>query len=200
MKRGRGRWEVKFQRQRPRATKRQVARAPADQLELVAALVERAIGPATAEELATTAPAASVRLMTALFDWYAARGEPKGPGFLVDSIRNPQKYRVPPELRTSARSIARRPEHVVRQATSQATATVTEPNLPDDGRRFNEFWKRLGPDRRREFETAALAAAPAVKREGYLRTRAGGGPAFDEYRQLILRDHFARTRKPTSAR
>ncbi len=196
VKRGRGQWEVIFQRRQAPATRSALAKADAKLMDLTAELSRREIGPATAAELVELHPAESVRTMVALFDWYASRGEQKGPGFLVDSIRNPAKYRLPREFQppTSPRS-AKRPERVTRSRASVQSpaglATLLETVPP--GNAFSVFWNRQGPDRRVEFESAAVAATAPMKREGYLRTRAAGGPAFEEYRQLVLVEHFERT-------
>jgi hypothetical protein len=57
---------------------------------------------------------------------------------------------------------------------------------------FQAFWSGLGPDRRVEFEAAAVKAATSLKRDGYLRGRQLDGSAFEKYRHVILRDHFER--------
>ena len=194
VKRGRGQWEVVFQRRKPPATKSALARADEKVLDLTAELTRREIGPAMAAELVDGHPAETVRAMIALFDWYDSRGERKGPGFLVDSIRNPAKYRLPREFRAQeSPNAAKRPERVTRQRPKMQPPSTQSKSAPDADspvKAFDEFWKRLGPDRREEFEAAAVTAAGLMKRECYLRTRTLGGPAFEEYRQLVLRDHF----------
>jgi hypothetical protein len=192
--RGRGKWEVVFERRKPPETKAALARSDKKVMDLTAELTRREIGPATAADLVEGHPAETVRAMIELFDWYDSKGERKGPGFLVDSIRNPSKYRLPRELRShESPNGAKRPERITRQRskmqpppTQVKSATETDSSL----KAFDEFWQRLGPDRREEFEAAAVMAAGTMKRECYLRTKTCGGPAFEEYRQLVLRDHF----------
>jgi len=194
VKRGRGQWEVVFQRRKSPTTKSALARADEKLVDLTAELTRREIGPATASELVDGHPAETVRAMIELFDWYDLKGERKGPGFLVDSIRNPAKYRLPRGLRLhESPNGAKRPERITRRrSTMQSAPTQVKSTTDTDSpaKAFDEFWKRLGPDRREEFEAAAVMAAGAMKRECYLRTRTLGGPAFEEYRQLVLRDHF----------
>lgn len=192
--RGRGKWEVVFQRRKPPATKAALARSDKQALDLTAELTRREIGPATAADLVDGCNAETVRTMIELFDWYDSRGERKGPGFLVDSIRNPAKYRLPREFRAQeSPNAAKRPERVTRQRPKMQPPSTQSKSATDADspvKAFDEFWKRLGPDRREDFEAAAVAAAGPLKREGYLRTKNFGGPAFEEYRQLVLRNHF----------
>lgn len=194
VKRGRGQWEVVFQRRKPPTTKSALARADEKLVNLTAELTRREIGPATAAELVDGHSAETVKAMIELFDWYVSKGERKGPGFLVDSIRNPAKYRLPRELRShESPNGAKRPERITRRRSTMLSAqtpikSTTDADSP--AKAFDEFWKRLGPDRREEFEAAAVTATGPVKREGYLRTKTFGGPAFEKYRQLVLHDHF----------
>ena len=192
--RGRGRWEVVFQRRKPPATKSALARADEKLIDLTAELTRREIGPATAAELVEQHPAETVHTMTALFDWYSARGERKGPGFLVDSIRNPAKYRLPREFSEQSPG-SNRSERVIKSRRQEAPKNGSNPVEAAQSRdkAFEAFWNGLGPDRRDEFEAAALKAATPVKRDGYLRSQAAAGPAFHDYRMVILRDHFRRT-------
>ena len=194
VKRGRGQWEIVFQRRKSPVTKSAIVQADNKSATLMAELTRREIGPATAADLVEGNPAETVRAMIALFDWYDSKGERKGPGFLVDSIRNPAKYRLPRELRShESPNGLKRPERITRRrSTMQSAPTPVKSTTDADSpaKAFDEFWNRLGPDRRAEFEVAAVAAAEPVKRNGYLRTKTCGGPAFEEYRQLVLRDHF----------
>ena len=194
VKRGRGHWEVVFQRRKPPATKSALARSDKKVIDLTAELTRREIGPATAADLVNGHPAETIRTMIEFFDWYDSRGERKGPGFLVDSIRNPAKYRLPREFRAQeSPNSAKRPERVTRHRPKMQPPSTQSKSAPDADspvKAFDEFWKRLGPDRREDFEAAAVTAAGPMKREGYLRTRTLGGTAFEEYRQLVLRDHF----------
>ena len=198
VKRGRGQWEIVFERRRPPSTKTAIARAANQTADLTAELTRRQIGPATAAELVEAHSEGVIRTMLGLFDWFTSRGEPKGPGFLVDSIRNPTKYRVPAELK-AAGSGAQRPERIMRRRSAPIAERGNERSSATT-QAFYEFWNRLGPDRRAEFEAAAVAAAGRLARDGYLRTRIAGGPAFDEYRQLVLQEHFRRTNQALSGR
>jgi len=196
--RGRGRWEIVFERRRPPGTKAAITRAANRSADLTTELTRRQIGPATAAEIVEAHSEEAIRTMIRLFDWFASRGEPKGPGFLVDSIRNPAKYRLPAELK-AAGPVAQRPERITRRRpppTQELGDDTSSPAAPA----FGEFWNRLGPDRRAEFEAKAVAGAVPLARDGYLRTRIAGGAAFEEYRQLVLREHFLRTTQRPSGR
>ncbi len=197
VKQGRGQWEVVFQRRRIRPTKAALARQESQVADLTIELTRREIGPAMAAELVEKQSAEIVHKMVALFDWYAARGQTKGPGFLVDSIRNPEKYRPPREF-TENQQRGKRPDRVIK---SRSRPSPTMVSIPSDAieqsrdKAFQAFWQGLGPDRRVEFEMAAVQAAPSLKRDGYLRLKSVGGQVFQEYRQVILRDHFEGNQK-----
>jgi hypothetical protein len=150
-----------------------------------------------AAELVESAPAETVRTMIELFDWYAGKKQERGAGFLVDSIRNPAKYRFPPGFESSAR-------RAERKATQQCLARVQEQTrVAREQRRaaaettrlepFLDFWSTLDEMSRADFEIRALTAAKPLWREGYDRRRESGDAVFEQYRQLILRDYFERT-------
>jgi len=63
---------------------------------------------------------------------------------------------------------------------------------------FLDFWSGLSAEERTEFEIRALTDSDSLKRHGYYRLRETGGPAFEQYRQVILRDYFEKT-KPNQA-
>lgn len=194
LKRGRGQWEVVFQRRKPPSTKAAVARQEARAIDLATELSRRGIGPAMADELVMQQSESTVRTMLDLFDWYRTRGQEKGPGFLVDSIRNPAKYRLPREFTAESRTVGKRPERVHRTRHDANTPQPTTPAVDRvDSGEFNSFWAKLSSDEQIAFEAAALKSAPAIKRDGYHRSQRTSGGAFEGYRQVILKDHFERT-------
>ena len=201
VKQGRGHWGVVFQRRRVRPTKATLARQESQAADLTVELTRREIGPAMAAELVEKHSEVIIHKMVALFDWYSTRGQTKGPGFLVDSIRNPEKYRPPREFADNQQR-DKRPDRVIKSSNRRSPTTVTVPSDAMEQSRdkaFQAFWQGLGPDRRVEFETAAVHGSSPLKRDGYLRLKSVGGPAFREYRQVILRDHFERSQN-TKAR
>ena len=197
VKQGRGHWEVVFQRRRSRPTKATLASQESQVADHTIELTRREIGPAMAAELVEKHSAEIIQKMVALFDWYSVRGQTKGPGFLVDSIRNPEKYRPPREF-TENQQRGKRPDRVIKSRSHPSPQSVF---VPIDAikqsldKAFQAFWHGVGPDRRVEFETAAVQGASSLKRDGYLRLKSVGGPAFQEYRQVILRDHFEGNQK-----
>lgn len=190
VKRERGKWDVVFERRRPKRIQQQ--QAIAAELDLVCELTRRQIGPAMADELVNQFPAGTVRNMIQLFDWYIAQGQEKGPGFLVDSIRRAEHYRLPRGFRAQT---AKPPAK--RRAAAPAPEIATPP-CPRSQRealrqeRFAEYWAALPNGERRQFEILALDAADATKRAGYLRLQPAGGQGFEHYRQVVLRDYFER--------
>ena len=61
-------------------------------------LTKRGIGPAAAAELVERHSLERVQTMIELYDWHNARGEEKGPGFLVVGIRSKTPYAPPIRL------------------------------------------------------------------------------------------------------
>ena len=203
MKQQRGRWQVVFQRKTHRQTAREAAKTEVAHADLAAELVRREIGPAAAADLAVAHPAETIRAMIELFDWYASRGQPKGAGFLVDSIRNSTKYRFPPGFESSAQR-ATRQAATRKQNESQRREQATRDRRQrqtDIARLepFLDFWGGLDEVGRTDFEIRALTAADPLKRDGYHRLLGNGGPAFEQYRQVILREFFEKTNRNSAA-
>lgn len=65
---------------------------------------------------------------------------------------------------------------------------------------FTAFWNGLAKTEQTEFEAAALKLTQPMKRDGYLRLLEIGGLVFEQYRRVILRDHFERTLRSQSNR
>ena len=193
-----GRWQVLFQRQTHRATVRETAKAVANESELEVQLSRRQIGPSMADELVSGHSADTVRSMIELFDWYNSKGQTKGAGFLVASIRNSADYAFPPGFESSVQRAARKSAAREREQVQQQKRLARErhQHASDNARLepFMDFWSGLSDEARTEFEIRALTASDSLKRNGYHRLRETGGPAFEQYRQVILRDYFEKTK------
>ena len=59
-------------------------------------------------------------------------------------------------------------------------------------RAFMAFWEAMSPSEQDAFETEALEAADTMKKRLYLEASGKGGKAFEIYRQMVLKDPFAR--------
>ena len=188
-----------FHRKTVRQTARKTAQTDAAQADLEIELARREVGPATAAALVASHPTETIRTMIELFDWYANRNQSKGAGFLVDSIRQPAKYRFPTGFESSAQQSARRAtsrQRLAQQRAEQAQREQRQQNAHMAQRQpFLEFWGELDGLARSEFEIRALTAAAPLKRNGYHRLRALGGPAFEQYRQIILQDYYEQTKR-----
>lgn len=198
-----GRWQAVFPRRTHRQVVRETTQAETQQSDLAIELTRREIGPSVAEDLVAAHPAETIQTMLELFDWYNRKGQTKGAGFLVDSIRHSSKYRFPPGFESSVQRAARKAlvgaqeqvqarKRVAREQRQHATESARQAA-------FLEFWSNLGECARTDFEICALTAAAPLKRSGYHRLRATGGPAFEQYRQVILRDYFEQTRAHPAA-
>ncbi len=198
-----GRWQAVFPRRSHRQVVRETTQVETQQSDLAIELTRREIGPSVAEDLVTAHSAETIQTMLELFDWYNRKGQTKGAGFLVDSIRHSSKYRFPPGFESSVQRAARK-AMVGAQEQAQARKRVAREqrqHATESARQaaFLEFWSDLDEYARTDFEIRALTAAAPLKRSGYHRLRATGGPAFEQYRQVILRDYFEQTRPHPAA-
>ena len=164
--------------------------------ELERQLIKRGIGPASAEELSLSQPATRIREMLELYDWYNSRGQPRGPGFLIQSIRNPSAIALPPGFESS---IQRNERQQGKEAQKQAEANVRTKRerlalrkQNSRQRAFMAFWEAMSPSEQDTFETESLEAADTMKKRLCLEASGKGGKVFEIYRQMVLKDEFER--------
>ncbi len=202
LKLGRGNWSIRFERKRrpaiPIAVKPIIQPVlDLDPTQLQFALTKRGIGPASAEELSQAYPAQSIKLMIELFDWYNQRGQSRGAGFLVQSIKNPQSIELPAGFESSqqvhARHAAEKNRICVQRDFSIKRERIAAQVEESRSQAFTAFWQGMSPTDQLSFERLALDNAEPTKRTGYSRHQGKRGRLFEQYRQVILRDHFERT-------
>ena len=205
-KQGRGQWSIRLERKKKQGTANRpntistnpVATfdSPIDNAQLQTALVKRGVGPAAAEEIACGYPVNSIKTMIELFDWYNGRGQPRGAGFLVQAIRKSETIELPKGFESSRQLQLRRDSENQRQKNQQEHATRRQRLAAKrDQSRFDAFanyWQSLSQEDQTQFEDQAIDKADPTKRMGYYRHQGREGPLFEEYRQVILRDHFER--------
>ena len=208
IKQGKGQWGVVLERKRrvaavspsvPLVTPVPTPPLPVpDGGSLVTALTKRGIGPGAADDLASGYPRADVLTMVELHDWYNSRGLSRGPGFLVGAIKNPSTIVFPSGFESSITIQKRKQAEKNRLAVEQDSRTRRE--RAHAGREiarqeaFSAFWQGLRPAEQEDFEHEAIESAEPTKRAGYLRSMGKGTKAvFEQYRSIILRDHFERT-------
>ena len=125
------------------------------------------------------------------------RPSTKGPSFLVDSIRNAAKYQLPKGFESSAQRDARQQASNSRKRASRDIQQQRDARWQQEENArlepFTAFWNGLAQIEQTEFEAAALKLTQPMKRDGYVRLREIGGLVFEQYRKVILRDHFERT-------
>lgn len=205
-----GQWIVRFQRK----PKRKTIEHPIptgntildrfDRTSLAVELTRRGIGPASASELVENAASTSLQTMIELFDWYNNHGQPRGAGFLVQAIRNPNEISFPRGFESSEQIIQRRTaqnsrnerKRVVLEAASSEQQQI-EDRLQEQ---FQAFWDGLSPAEQVEFEDKAIELADATKRLGYYRYQGREGKLFQQYRNILLRDHYARSAQSAGTR
>ncbi len=183
-----GKWEVVFARKSKRKAACAVEPSPIE-----TELTSRGVTAQVAKGLVKNFPAEKVKRMVALHDWYRDHGQAKGPGFLVAGIKSAEEYVLPEAFRGSDRNAVansrKRPERELRRRVRVERQEVVS---TQDVEPFSAFWRALGVESRAAFEDAALASADPMKRDGYRRAKVGGGTLFEQYRRVILRDHFER--------
>jgi hypothetical protein len=192
----RGKWTVVFELKRQKSQVSGALVAP-DPVGLETELIKRGIGPATAAELTEQCNTETVQSMLELFDWYNSSGQNRGPGFLVNSIRNPTNVANPRGFRSSTDA---RTQQKVERLRAEKKCSVelhreqaASKLLADELSRFELFFGTLSDTDREDFEKAALTKADRIKREGYCRSMGRDEKVFEQYRQMILLEHFHKT-------
>ncbi|MEZ6034158.1 MAG: hypothetical protein R3C17_13770 [Planctomycetaceae bacterium] len=157
-------------------------------------LVKRGIGPASAEELSLSHPSNRIQDMLELYDWYNGKGQSRGPGFLVQSIRNPDAIAFPPGFVSSSAKARKMQRQEATKAADEQLRTKRERQAAERDRTrqraFMAFWESMSPDQQDVFETEALEKAEQMTRRLYLQHSAKRGKAFELYRKVILQSHF----------
>jgi len=168
--------------------------------ELERQLIKRGIGPASAEELSLSQPATRIREMLELYDWYNSRGQPRGPGFLVQSLKKPDMIAFPPGFESSIQRLNRQQAKEAQKQAQQRASTKRERQAIQKQnsrqRAFTAFWEAMSPSDQDAFETEALEAADVMKKRLYLQASGKCGKVFEVYRQMVLMDQFEKTVAP----
>jgi Replication initiator protein A len=193
----RGEWKVVFTRKQAQPKSSRMEKPRGQEAELV----KRGVAASTASNLVRNHSVDQIGTAVELFDWYAKANHARGPGFLVDAIRHPDKYRHPPGF---VASHTRRQRQAAAESRKRAERELQEQRQAkaqrDDESRWQAFtvvWDRLPKSEQRAFEQTALASASPTKRDGYLRLACLGGSVFEHYRRIVLLDHFDRTHAPS---
>jgi hypothetical protein len=187
-----GKWEAVFVRRR-KPTKRQREKEIGSS-DLAYELTKRNIGPASADELVEKNPPERIQTMIELHDWHNGRGEEKGPGFIVAGIKSPTPYRFPKGFETNDRKTKRiralnsrkRAEQEVRERKQAETAAKEKAEHAP----FWSYWNGLTDAEQAAFEAEAVRNADRLKRQLYEESKTSGAETYDEFRIVILRDHF----------
>lgn len=191
----RGKWEAVFVRKRRRKPKPIDSAMSAQTLETE--LAKRGVGLATGAELVAAHPRERVESMIELFDWYNSQGKEKGPGFLVAGIKSAEGFVAPKGFETKAERGRRKAAADSRKRAEREIEKRREAKRRAREKRreeaFSAFWRRLGVAEQRAFEASALGEADVTKQDGYARLRDVGGEVFEQYRRIILREHFERS-------
>jgi len=128
--------------------------------ELERQLIKRGIGPASAEELSLSQPATHIREMLELYDWYNSRGQPRGPGFLVQSLKKPDNISFPPGFESSVQRNNRQQAREAQKQSQQRAISKRERQAIQKQnsrqRAFMAFWEAMSPSEQDAFETEAL--------------------------------------------
>ncbi len=160
-------------------------------------LIKRGIGPASAEELSLSHPSSQIQEMIELYDWYNSKAQARGPGFLVQSIRNPSAIARPPGFVSSSAKQAAVQRQKAAKASDDQLRTRRERQATERDksrqRAFIAFWESLSPAQQDSFETEALEKADQMTRRLYLQHSAKRDKAFELYRKVILQSHFLKS-------
>ena len=156
----RGKWEAVFVRRRKRS--RAVKPAAADS-GLLKSLTDRGVLAGTARKLVRECSKQRIEEATRLFDWYQAKRQVRGAGFLVSAIRSEEEFVPPkgfasdtqrPERKRAPNARKRRKEKIIEERATRRS--VQEKHAE---RAFSAFWEKLDGPKQATFEASALRAA-----------------------------------------
>jgi hypothetical protein len=197
---GRGQWQVHYS-QKPLLnsihhsieSKQEVAH----QGKLISALTKRGVTKNIARELTRNTDLATINEMISLYDWYNSQQQPRGVGFLIDSIRNAERIVLPKEFIrqnprlpiTTAGDSRKSPQRFLKSPLEHKA----DENYKSRYKAFMEFWRTLSEDEKRGFEQESYEKSDHSVREGLKRAENLHPKIYDHYRIKILLDHYKNT-------
>lgn len=193
---GRGEWEAVFVRKAKRREKAGVEKKALDGL--AGELSKRGVTKKVATELVSEKSEERIRDMIELFDWHTSHGQARGAGFLVAGIRSEEPFSFPKgflrrEPKAPRKQVSNSRKSAERELSTEHRPKRTKRELALE-RAFSAFWDSLSEAEQAGFEKESLALAERTKRDGYVRLQEVGGLVFEQYRRIILQDHFLRRR------
>ena len=148
-----------------------------------------------------------------IYDHKKKKGENASPGFIVEGCLRAEPYTLPTALVTCGQAASeQRPTRSDRPQGAGPKRAKGAGVAQDDGDRiaFLRYWKSLGFTEKIAFEKKALESTAALNRDCYLafvraengspdmvsapieRVRRHCGSRFEDYRDVILVEHFRR--------
>lgn len=190
-----GKWNVVFESRQSSRKGRKIEIAKNAQVsDLVLELTKRQIGPATADQLVLNCDPQSVQRMIDLYDWYNKQGNNRGPGFLVNSIKNPERITMPIGFGAKKQRPERKPVNKSRISISRESLnsdmSSKEKSESAERKQFRLFFDGLTNEQQVAFEASAIAGASVIKRTGLERTKAIDKQLYQAYLESILLEYF----------
>lgn len=188
VRKARGEWSIVFVRER----KALPASSPEELPEILKALLDRGITPASARTLVAQIPEEKLHEKIRLHDWLLSQRDnriSKSPaGFLYRSIV--EDFALPEDyLSALSAEKRRRPEKKVVPLQRRTAAKPTEPKPPSDRSAIEEYWRALGPEEQERLERELVTSAPAFLRQQYVAGQKERGLLFQTVRQAIIDEH-----------
>ncbi|MBN8600642.1 MAG: replication initiator protein A [Planctomycetes bacterium] len=192
----RGQWQVNFSQKHPQQVKQQPTQSHHEINErdqLIAELKKRGLKINLARELTRSSDYATIRKMISLYDWYNSQQQLRGIGFLVESIRNPDRIDLPKEFANQNSSTQIHAMGKSRKSSTRFLQSPTEYKADQiykmRYKAFLEFWGGLSEDQKEAFERESMAASVPSVRDGLMRAMNLHPTIYDHYRMKILMDH-----------
>lgn len=188
LRKSKGEWTAVFVREG------KTTALPAEDSELVAALVERGVAQNSARVLVSGTEGGKVREKIALFDWLRARNDARvqrsPAGFLYRAIS--EDFSLPEDyLKAKAPKASERKVIPIRR----------KPKVPEgvsDREAIDLFWKSLPEEEQARVEADLVASAPKFLRQQYLEGQKERGLLFLAVRQALI-DEYVRSQLPAKA-
>jgi hypothetical protein len=207
IKQGRGRWQAVFsiradrakQNASPQPTTVATGQSANDnQSNLIRQLEDRGVELITAQRLVSQTQSGTVEQMIRLFDWYNQNRQKRGPGFLINSIKNPDKIKLPDNFVMPGQSSQRQttvesrnsPTRLIQKRRDEQAAQVYR----NERRAFLAFWDSLSDDKKIAFEQQSYQQASPTTRDGLKRAGKMSNELAEHYRMKMLMDYYMSNR------
>jgi len=190
-KRKKGDWVIKLIRESAQSESQPVELTSSVD-PLIEELTKRGVHAGTARELVEQFAPDRIRAKLEILDWLIAQGgerAPKNPaGYLASAIRN--DYQAPSDFRARHSAHLSRPQVTPKSQPSKPAAESEEYAARLNAAKLR--FQSLCQEEQKRVEDLAVASGNRFRVDTYKRLQKNGGKLFEEVRDLLIADYFAK--------